>query len=67
MADAALAPTFTIWTPLTLLATLLIIQPVKGGVIGLQWALKMHGFGGHGDEHDQYEILVGVTKTEDFP
>ncbi|MBB3964073.1 DUF983 domain-containing protein [Rhizobium metallidurans] len=48
--------TFTIWTPLTLLATLLIIQPVKGGVIGLQWALKMHGFGGHGDEHDQYEI-----------
>jgi uncharacterized protein (DUF983 family) len=48
--------TFAIWTPLTLLATLLIIQPIKGGVIGLQWALKMHGFGGHSDEQDQYEI-----------
>ncbi|KRB53180.1 hypothetical protein ASE04_08175 [Rhizobium sp. Root708] len=48
--------TFAIWTPLTLLATLLIIQPIKGGVIGLQWALKMHGFGGHTDDHDSYEI-----------
>jgi hypothetical protein len=33
-----------------------IIQPIKGGVIGLQWALKMHGFGGHSGEQDQYEI-----------
>ena len=24
---------------------LLFIQPVKGGVIGLQWARRMHGFG----------------------
>jgi len=48
--------TFAIWTPITLIATLLIIQPIKGGVIGLQWALKMHGFGGHTDDHDAYEI-----------
>lgn len=48
--------TFAIWTPLTLLAALLVIQPVKGGVIGLQWALRLHGFGGHGDDHDEYEI-----------
>jgi len=47
--------TFTIWTPITVLATLLIIQPIKGGVIGLQWAQRMHGFGGHGDD-DEYEI-----------
>lgn len=40
---------FLIWIPLTLLLTLVLIQPVKGGVIGLQWALFMHGFGG-GDE-----------------
>jgi len=39
-----------------LVATLLIIQPIKGGVIGLQWALKMHGFGGQTDDHDAYEI-----------
>lgn len=48
--------TFLIWSPITLLVTLLILQPIKGGVIGLQWALKMHGFGGHGDSHDEYEI-----------
>ena len=22
------------------------IQPIKGGVIGFQWASRMHGFGG---------------------
>lgn len=35
-----------IWVPLTLILSLLLIQPVKGGVIGLQWAMRMHGFGG---------------------
>jgi uncharacterized protein (DUF983 family) len=39
-----------IWVPLTIIIALLIIQPIKGGVIGLQWALKMHGFGGEPDE-----------------
>jgi uncharacterized protein (DUF983 family) len=48
--------TFAIWAPATLLSALLIIQPIKGGVIGLQWALRMHGFGGHSDDHDVYEI-----------
>jgi len=38
-----------IWAPLTVLLAIAIIQPVKGGVIGLQWALRMHGFGGHED------------------
>ena len=36
---------FAIWVPLTILVALLTIQPIKGGVIGLQWALRMHGFG----------------------
>lgn len=35
---------FAIWVPITILAALLTLQPIKGGVIGLQWALKMHGF-----------------------
>lgn len=39
-----------IWAPLTLLGALGLMQPVKGGVIGLQWALKMHGFGGEADK-----------------
>ena len=41
-----------IWVPATILISLLLIQPVKGAVIGLQWALYMHGFGG---EHDSLE------------
>ena len=40
------------WVPVTAILALLIIQPIKGGVIGLQWALKMHGFGGPDNEPD---------------
>jgi uncharacterized protein (DUF983 family) len=44
-----------IWAPITVITALVSIQPIKGGVIGLQWALKMHGFGGHDDGPDDYE------------
>lgn len=44
--------TLAIWVPITIFAALAIIQPIKGGVIGLQWALRMHGFGGHRDDLD---------------
>ena len=33
-----------IYLPLTLVASLVLLQPVKGTVVGLQWALRMHGF-----------------------
>src|ERR1700674_5336117 len=33
-----------IYLPLTLVASLLLLQPVKGAVVGVQWALRMHGF-----------------------
>ena len=33
-----------LWLPLTLALTLLLIQPVKGAVIALQWRLGMLGF-----------------------
>ena len=33
-----------IYLPLTFVASLLLLQPVKGAVVGLQWALRMHGF-----------------------
>ncbi|MGE7369791.1 DUF983 domain-containing protein [Neorhizobium sp. NPDC001467] len=41
-----------VWAPLTVLAALALIQPIKGAVIGLQWALKMHGFGDERDDRD---------------
>jgi uncharacterized protein (DUF983 family) len=39
-----------IWLPLTVLLSLWLLPKVKGGLIGLQWALRMHGFGGETDE-----------------
>jgi uncharacterized protein (DUF983 family) len=35
-----------IWLPMTLILSLWLLPRVKGGLIGLQWALRMHGFGG---------------------
>ncbi|RWB51934.1 DUF983 domain-containing protein [Mesorhizobium sp.] len=39
-----------IWVPLTFGLAVALLQPVKGAVIGLQWALYMHGFSGEKDE-----------------
>lgn len=35
-----------IWVPITLVMTIGLLQPTKGAVVGLQWALRMHGFSG---------------------
>jgi uncharacterized protein (DUF983 family) len=37
---------FLIWLPLTALLSLALLPVVKGAIIGLQWALRMHGFEG---------------------
>ncbi|EFL90185.1 DUF983 domain-containing protein [Ahrensia sp. R2A130] len=34
-----------VWIPLSTAMTLAIMQPVKGGVVGFQWAVRMFGFG----------------------
>jgi uncharacterized protein (DUF983 family) len=30
--------------PLALVLALVLLQPIKGAVVGLQWANRMHGF-----------------------
>jgi uncharacterized protein (DUF983 family) len=35
---------FSLWLPLTLGLTLLLLPRIKGAVVGLQWAFGMHGF-----------------------
>ena len=35
---------FLVWLPVTLLSALLLLQPVKGAIVGMQWQLGMHGF-----------------------
>lgn len=37
-----------IYLPMTLVLSVLLLPPVKGAVVGMQWALRMHGF----DEND---------------
>lgn len=41
-----------IWIPITTVLSLALLQPVKGAVVGLQWALRMHGFGEQPDYDD---------------
>ena len=33
-----------VYLPLTFIMSLVLLQPVKGAVVGIQWALRMHGF-----------------------
>ncbi len=35
---------FALWAPLMLAASMLLLPISKGGLIGLQWANRMHGF-----------------------
>jgi uncharacterized protein (DUF983 family) len=39
----------SVWLPLTLALSLSLLPLVKGAIVGLQWSLRMHGFGGEED------------------
>ena len=49
LVDVPMWANFAIWLPVTALACLALLEPVKGAVVGMQWALRMHGFGGEPD------------------
>ncbi|MEQ9638990.1 MAG: DUF983 domain-containing protein [Alphaproteobacteria bacterium] len=38
-----------LWLPLTLILTLALLPCVKGAVVAVQWAARMHGFSGEPD------------------
>jgi uncharacterized protein (DUF983 family) len=38
-----------LWLPLTVIMSLVLLPRVKGTLVGLQWALRMHGFSGTPD------------------
>ena len=48
-----------IWLPLMTLMTLLLLPVCKSMLVGLQWALRMHGFGGSADGPEP-DPAVGV-------
>jgi len=41
---------WSLWIPMTLGLAIGFLQPVKGAIVALQWAYRMHGFGST-DEH----------------
>ena len=38
------AACLALWPALTIALCLVLLQPVKGAVVGLQYGLRMHGF-----------------------
>lgn len=40
---------FMIWLPAIVILSLILLPCIKGAIVGLQWALRMHGFSGEID------------------
>lgn len=57
MVETAFAPAYWIhaalWLPSTLGMSLYLLQPIKGALVSLQWALRMHGFNSAEPDHDE--------------
>jgi len=43
------------WLPVTVVLALLLLQPVKGAIVAVQWAWRMHGFGSDNTEPRSFE------------
>ncbi len=46
-----------VWIPLTLAMCLMLLPLTKGALVGLQWALRMHGFDGSEDDPALVPVL----------
>ena len=46
--------------PLTLVLSLALLRPIKGAIVGLQWAQRMHGFG----EEDEDVLRDGGLRPD---
>lgn len=52
-----------IWGPLLLVLCLGLLPRVKGALIGLQWALRMHGFGGPGSDSTDPSVAAPLSTS----
>lgn len=52
----------TVWPLLTIVLSFALMQPVKGGGVGLQWAVRMHGFGGEPDRPERQPLPPSETR-----
>ena len=49
-----------LWLPLTVLLALVLLPPIKGALVGLQWALLMHGFDPNAGEEKIESFDAGI-------
>jgi len=47
-----------VWFPVTIALSLAFLPSAKGAIVGLQWALRMHGFGGADDRPDTHPAMT---------
>jgi len=48
-----------LWLPMTVVVALASLPPIKGALVGHQWALYMHGFDPHNQEPDAAKLQSG--------
>lgn len=56
-----------LWLPLTLVMSLALLPVTKGALVGLQWALRMHGFDPESPEHEAMPLGAAARKTPIAP
>ncbi len=54
-----------VWLPLTVALCLGFLPVVKGALVGLQWALSMHGFGAGTEEDNRHPALAALPRGAD--
>ena len=52
-----------VWLPVTLFASLALLQPTKGAIVGLQWQVGMHGFEGSKRRRDADQVAPVLVKA----
>ncbi len=67
IAEKAFEPSFwthiAIWFPITIGMSLILLPLIKGALIGLQWAVRMHGFGSGPDPADPQPEPVATERS----
>ncbi|MBR1289334.1 DUF983 domain-containing protein [Bradyrhizobium ottawaense] len=52
-----------VWLPVTLFASLALLQPTKGAIVGLQWQVGMHGFEASKQRREADELAPVLVKA----
>lgn len=67
-AERAYMPSFwlqaAVWLTVAVVMSLWLLPRIKGILVGLQWALRMHGFAGPVDEHGHALAPVAARAPE---